>query len=167
MLEKIQSKMQRIASVALVIGAAYILGIGQRPTARPDVGVWRSSHQTFYSLNSSNGSTQSIAIGQSGDKVVSSDYDGDGRADYAVFNSSTANWYVRQSSTGTVTTSQWGNGGDIPVPNDYDGDGKTDIAIWRDSNGSWYIQQSTNLNSPRQVQWGASGDIPVPALYRR
>ena len=106
-------------------------------------------------------------MGQTGEDVVSGDYDGDGKADHAVYKRSTSTWYIRQSTTGTVTATQWGAANDKTVQNDYDGDGKVDIATWRNSNGRWYIRQSASGNSLREVWWGLSGDIPVPSIYRR
>ena len=132
---------------------------------RADVAVWRSSDQSFYSINSSNGSSSMIAMQQAGSEPVSGDYDGDGRADHAVRNG--VNWIIRQSSNGQIVTILWGLATDIAVENDYDGDGKLDVATWRDPNGMWYIRQSGSNNSLRQVQWGVSGDTPVPSFYRR
>lgn len=46
---------------------------------KADIAVWRNSNQTFYSINSSNNTVQTIAILQSSTEPVSSDYDGDGK----------------------------------------------------------------------------------------
>jgi hypothetical protein len=141
---------------------------------KADITVWRSTNATFYTVPSSNtATTQSAGMSFSGytitstDKVVSADYDGDGKANYAIRNGTT--WLMLNSSLSNMTpvTPSGDLSGDIPVPNDYDGDGKCDIAVWRDSNGDWYIRNSGNSNALRQEHWGASGDHPVPAYFRR
>jgi len=103
----------------------------------------------------------------SGDKVVSADFDGDGRANYALRNGSS--WLMLNSAFAnmTVVTPSGDQASDIPVQNDFDGDGKVDIAVWRDSNGHWYIRKSGSGGALREEAWGTSGDIPVPALWRR
>lgn len=140
---------------------------------KADLTVWRSSNATFYTVRSTDTTTQSAGMSfssytiTSSDKVVSADYDGDGKANYAIRNGST--WLMLDSSLSNMTpvTPSGDSSGDIPVPNDYDGDGKCDIAVWRDSNGDWYIRKSGSSNALRQEHWGMSGDIPVPAYFRR
>ncbi|MEO6393918.1 MAG: FG-GAP-like repeat-containing protein [Pyrinomonadaceae bacterium] len=53
--------------------------------------------------------------GLSDDRLVVSDYDGDGRTDVAVFRSSTNAWYILQSGTNSLAASNWGANGDLPV----------------------------------------------------
>ena len=56
-------------------------------------------------------------MGNSGDKEVPNDYDGDGKVDLATWRDSNGNWYVRQSASGnSLRQVQWGMSGDIPVP---------------------------------------------------
>ena len=140
---------------------------------KADITVWRLSNTTFYTLRSSDTTTQSALMSfagytlTSGDKVVSADFDGDGRANYALRNGSS--WLMLNSAFAnmTVVTPSGDQASDIPVQNDFDGDGKVDIAVWRDSNGHWYIRKSGSSNALREEAWGISGDIPVPALWRR
>ena len=140
---------------------------------KADITVWRLSNTTFYTLRSSDTTTQSALMSfagytlTSGDKVVSADFDGDGRANYALRNGSS--WLMLNSAFAnmTVVTPSGDQASDIPVQNDFDGDGKVDIAVWRDSNGHWYIRKSGSGGALREEAWGTSGDIPVPALWRR
>lgn len=140
---------------------------------KADPTVWRLSNTTFYTLKSSDLSTQSINMTVSGttytsnDKVVSADYDGDGKANYAIRNG--ASWLIANAalSTITATTPSGDLSSDIPVQNDYDGDGIVDIAVWRPSNGDWYIRKSASSGSLRQEHWGQSGDVPVPSFWKR
>lgn len=144
---------------------------------KADRTVWRLSDTTFYTYRSTDNTSQSAVMSFSGytltssDKVVSADFDGDGKANYALRNG--ASWLMLNSAFANMTVvTPTGNSAtdlasDIPVPNDYDGDGKVDIAVWRASNGNWYIRKSGSSNALRQEQWGTNGDIPVPALWRR
>ncbi|MBL0239439.1 MAG: VCBS repeat-containing protein [Chloracidobacterium sp.] len=136
---------------------------------KADLTVWRLSNTTFYTLRSSDTTTQSAVMSfsgytlTSGDKVVSADFDGDGKANYAIRSGSS--WLMLDSAFAnmTVVTPSGDQSSDIPVQNDFDGDGKVDIAVWRD----WYIRKSGSSNALREEAWGTSGDTPVPSLWRR
>jgi len=135
-----------------------------------DYGVWRDTHQTFYSRNSTNGNLVWQQLDVYSTRPVPGDYDGDGKADYAARPTGSNNWVIYLSGASSLTTIAWQNSTDEAVQNDYDGDGKVDIATWRDSNGTWYIRQSSLIgqsNELRQVQWGMHDDVPVPAYFRR
>ncbi len=94
--------------------------------------------------------------------VVSSDYDGDGRADFATFQDGL--WTIEQSMNGAIRTVSFGYSDDRLVPADYDGDGKADIAVWRPSNGYWYWLSSRD-GAFNSYQFGQSGDITAPGDY--
>jgi hypothetical protein len=133
---------------------------------RTDVSTFRSSTGEWFVKNSRTDTTDTIALGRTGDVPAAADFDGDGQADLAVFRPSNGDWLIRNSSTLAQRTVRWGgSAADIPAPADYDGDGKADIAFFRPSNGYWYILQSST-NSPRYVRWGGTtGDIPAPGDY--
>jgi FG-GAP-like repeat len=133
------------------------------PVVYTDIAVFRPSNGTWYILNRENGASLVEQLwGQSGDKPVQGDYDGDGKVDFAVFRPSQAKWYILRSSNGAVDGPQWGLSTDEPVPGDYDGDGKTDVAVRRGSN--WYILKSSD-GSTMSAQLGAETDLAVPGDY--
>jgi hypothetical protein len=102
--------------------------------------------------------------GNTGEKLVRGDFDGDGRADEAFVRSSDFIWtvfpssgvvppsfgiggYTGEGQVGTHLT--FGAPGDQLAPGDYDGDGKTDPAVWRPAWGpAWgrfYIAPSSGV----------------------
>ncbi|HQU84655.1 MAG TPA: VCBS repeat-containing protein [Pyrinomonadaceae bacterium] len=126
-----------------------------------DIANWQSSNGQWSYL--ANVNSNSFFWGNSFDKPVPGDYDGDGKTDAAVFRND-GNWYVLQSSTGSLYALGFGFSTDIPISADYDGDGKTDIAVYRPSTGDWHIW----LMGPQQyrgIHWGISEDLPVPADF--
>ena len=99
---------------------------------------------------------------QTGDIIVSADYDGDEVSDFAVFHPATGTWQIQGSRSG-VRSVQFGMRGDVPVQADYDADGRTDVAVWRPSTGTWYVMQS--IVGFRATQWGTAGDVPLTGDY--
>jgi FG-GAP repeat len=122
-----------------------------------DISVFRPSNNTWYSLNSTNGSFIQSVFGASGDVITPGDYDGDGKTDRAVFRPSNGTWYLDRSMAG-FTAIQFGANGDKPAVGDYDGDGRFDLALFRPSNGVWYIYHIGN-NTFRIQQFGISTDV--------
>jgi uncharacterized delta-60 repeat protein len=98
-----------------------------------------------------------VLWGQSGDKVVPGDYDGDGKYDVAVYRAGV--WHILTSG-GFYRAYAFGLASDIPMPTDFDGDTRTDVAVFRPSNGTWYYIRSSD-NTFVGAQWGANGDIPI------
>jgi hypothetical protein len=135
--------------------------------------VFRPSTATFWIQQSTNNQTISQAFGQSNDKPVVGDYDGDGRFDVATWRSDNV-WRILNSSSGQTTNVIFGLfSTDQTVQGDYDADGKTDIAVYRDGlpppqnqQSYWYILKSSD-GQTRTEAFGIYQDIPVPAPYRR
>ena len=142
-----------------------------------DVGYFRESTGMWGVLKSSEdfsySSPQFITWGQTNDKIVPGDYDGDGLLDPTVRRppggGQSAAYLILKSSTGydygqTLTVpAGWPGVGDTPVPGDYNGDCKTDPAIWRGSAGVWIIPMSPAFNTYQFFSWGLTGDTPVSA----
>lgn len=100
--------------------------------------------------------------GNSTDRLVPGDYDGDRKADVSVWREAEGNWYIIKSTGGGMVVG-WGAPGDIPVQGNYDSDQITDVAVFRPSDGNWYIKKSTG--GSQVIGWGASGDKPVTGDY--
>lgn len=116
----------------------------------------------IYSGNLNNPNTINVAGELPGDRPITGDFNGDGRADVGFYRN--GNWYLKDNNgNDPVRYYYWGLADDIPVPGDYDGDGRTDYAVYRPSTGVWYIQKS--LDGFYATQWGISTDIPVPGDY--
>ena len=120
-----------------------------------DISVFRPSAGSWYLLNSAAGFS-SVQFGNSDDRIVPADFDGDGRIDVSVFRA--GDWYSLRSSDNTLVYTRFGQGGDTPVPADFDGDSKADIAVFRQ--GVWFIINSHD-GSVHGEQFGQPGDRPV------
>ena len=140
-----------------------------QPTSRfggPGDGNW-------YVLGGQNSQQVTVSWGgQSGDKTVPGDYDGDGKTDFSIYRpanpptTTVATWYILTSSTGDsqYLAPEWATANDVPVAGDFDGDGKTDLAAYRTTTGHWYIYRSSDQQTI-DATWGNSGDVPAPADY--
>ncbi len=127
-----------------------------------DFALFRPSTGTWYTANSDGFSERNF--GGSQDRVVSGDYDGDGKTDMAVYTDIGGQgvWSVKRSSDAGVTTEYFGLASDIPVRGDFDGDGRLDFAVFRPSDGVWYIHKSDNTGY-QYMQFGVTGDKPMPS----
>lgn len=127
---------------------------------RADRAVYRSSNNTYYALNSSNGNFVVTPFGLPGDIATPEDYDGDGKVDVAVFRPSNSTWYYTRSTDGAFIVEQFGQTGDTPVTGDFDADGRSDLTVFRSTTGEWLSRRSKD-NSFFTQTWGLAGDIPV------
>ncbi len=127
---------------------------------KADIGLFRPQDGVWHLQNSTSGYA-SKQWGESTDKIVPADYDGDKKTDHAVFRG--GYWHIIKSSDGQYSGMQFGEATDIPLPGDFDGDGKADIAVFRPSSGTWYIMGSRS--GFVYQQWGAATDRPVAADF--
>jgi glucose/arabinose dehydrogenase len=139
---------------------------------KTDFTIWRGPHGSWQTINSSNGTLQTVPWGSSVspyfDVTVPGDYDGDNKTDHAVWRGQDGVWFIRKSSNGQALIQAWGTSSapyfDVATPGDFDGDGKTDIAVWRPANGIFFVIRSSNGTTFAEA-WGANGDQPVAADY--
>ncbi len=88
-------------------------------------------------------------------KLVSGDYNGNGKSEVAVFRPASGLWAIR-----SLTRFYFGGDDDFPVSGDYNGDGTTNPAIFRPVAGLWAVRGVT------RYYFGSLGDLPAPADYR-
>ncbi len=126
-----------------------------------DFAVFRPSTGVWYTQNSSGITATSFGAGN--DKVVSADYDGDGKTDTAVVENvnGSAVWAIKRSSDGGITAFQFGFASDVPLRGDFDGDGISDLSVYRPSTGVWYILNSSS-GQYTIIRYGIAEDIPIP-----
>ncbi|HVF29406.1 MAG TPA: VCBS repeat-containing protein [Pyrinomonadaceae bacterium] len=135
---------------------------------KTDLQVYRTSTNTFYALDSTNGAMRVQPLGQPGDSVsLTVDFDGDGRSDFSTarYNAEVL-WRIMPSRTNALQETRWGSStlGDFFAAADYDGDMRMDIGVFR--GGVWHILLSST-GTYTQDYWGTSGDIPVLADFDR
>jgi len=129
-------------------------------TPSDSIGVFRPSTNGFY-LRSSGGTVSSpIFLGDSGDKPIIGDWDGDGIDEIGVYRPSNSAFYLR-SSGGTVSSPIFlGDSDDEPIIGDWDGDGIDEIGVYRPSNSAFYLRSSDGtVSSP--IFLGDSDDEPI------
>jgi uncharacterized delta-60 repeat protein len=129
---------------------------------KTDISVVRASNNTWYILQSSNATFMAQSFGASGDRILSGDYDGDGRTDLGIYRQGV--WYIQRSSNGALLGVQFGTSTDTPASADFDGDGKSDIAVFRPSTGVWYVVNSSD-NAVQIMPFGQNGDLPLPGDF--
>ncbi|MBP6001815.1 MAG: hypothetical protein KA746_00140 [Pyrinomonadaceae bacterium] len=134
---------------------------------KSDLAIFRPSSNTWYILNSGNGSNTVAPFGSTGDVPLAFDLENDGKTNLAVYRASSNTWYIARN-TGVPAQNfeavPFGSAGDLLVPADYDGDNKDDFAVFRPSNGTWYIRKSSD-STTTFIAWGSNGDVPVPGDY--
>jgi hypothetical protein len=96
-----------------------------------DLGVFRSSNNTWYTATTPVSSFNAQPWGVAGDTPVTGDYDRDTRADIAIWRPSNGSWYVLQSGNNTLSVVQWGATGDVAYTGDFDGDRMNDFGVAR------------------------------------
>lgn len=87
-----------------------------------------------------------VKVGKPTSRVVTSDYDGDGKIDLATWDPVDGSWeiafaknFLSASEGKTDVTYKLGLAGDIPMPGDYNGDGSSEIAVFHQDSGVFEI----------------------------
>jgi len=124
------------------------------------IGVFRNGVWYLRDSNTNGPADLTFAFGQSGDKPVAGDWNGDGIDTIGVFRNGM--FYLRNSNTGGIAdlTFIFGQAGDVPVIGDWNGDGIDTIGVFR--NGTFYLRNSnTGGNADITFGYGMASDIPV------
>jgi hypothetical protein len=133
-----------------------------------DLAVYRPSEGNWYIKESFSGRIRVERWGLSDDKVVPSDYDGDGRTDVAVYRQSNNVWYIKRSSDGTNQFETLSEQVTKPVIGDFDGDRRADIAgvvnIGANGQIAFVIKGSRN-NTETTQEWGLGNDALMSGDY--
>ncbi|MHC1686103.1 MAG: C1 family peptidase [Methanothrix sp.] len=128
-----------------------------------NIGLFRPSTARWYlDYDNSGFSDFQVTWGESSDKPVAGDWNGDGKDEIGLFRPSTARWYLDyDNSGGSDFQVTWGESSDKPIAGDWDGDGKDEIGLFRPSTARWYLDYDNSGGSDFQVTWGESSDKPI------
>lgn len=132
---------------------------------KDDIAIYRSSTDTWW-VNKSSGGVFSFTYPDqiSGEKVVTGDFTGDGKAEFGLSIGTGAFGFVRSEDYFTRFGYGVGNSGDIPAPGDFDGDGIMDGAMYQPATGTWRIRLSST-GTIVTTNYGISTDKPVPSAF--
>ncbi|ATB37102.1 hypothetical protein CYFUS_002523 [Cystobacter fuscus] len=119
---------------------------------RPGWNAWKVCLSTGNGLTSANWGTDTDGLGLDSDnRVVTGDFNGDGRTDIAYTRPRWNAWRARLSTGNGFTSTLWGTDTDSLVQDaynyvtagDFNGDGKTDLAFTRPQWNSWKTRLSS------------------------
>jgi hypothetical protein len=113
-----------------------------------------------------NGEIRRSHFGQSGDRPIVGDWDGDGASEIGVFNPNDVVWKLDNNLDGQPDVEFQFTGmtaSDIPITGDWDGNGTSTPGFFRSTDGSWHLR---NSNSNGGEDWpvfivGPSTDMPL------
>ena len=100
-------------------------------------------------------------------RLVSMDFDGDGRSDPALCRQADGRILFHTSASNELFTTSQGDTNWLACAADFDGDGRTDPAWFVPASGEWIIlcsSQDYAEVSPRPV-FGGTDDLPIPADF--
>ncbi|WPB78997.1 FG-GAP-like repeat-containing protein [Archangium violaceum] len=119
---------------------------------RPQWNGWKMRLSTGNGFTSADWLTAADAMGTDGhNRIVTGDFNGDGRTDIAFTRPQWNNWKVRLSTGNGFTSADWTTAADAMgfdsynhvVTGDFNGDGRTDIAFTRPQWNRWRMRLST------------------------
>jgi hypothetical protein len=124
------------------------------------IGVFRNGVWYLRNSNTAGSADLTFTFGQSGDKPVVGDWNGDGTDTIGVFRN--GSFFLRNSNTAGSAdlTFTFGQSGDKPVVGDWNGDGTDTIGVYR--NGTFFLRNSNTNGAPDLTFiFGQAGDVPV------
>ncbi len=135
------------------------------------VGVVRDGHDLFLAGDRSSSSAAEVrAFGQPGDRILSGDWNGDGKADLIAVRANAEGgltWDIDTNGDGKADVQhKYGLAGDLAFVGDWNGDGTLDLGVARRNYQSggldWYLD-TTRLAyaNPQARQFGLVNDTPV------
>jgi hypothetical protein len=120
---------------------------------RPASGYW------YFDYNLDGIVDKSFRYGGSTDRIITGDWDGDGKDGIAIFRPSSGFWYFDYNLDGIVDKSfRYGGVGDQIAKGDWNGDGSDGIAIFRPSTGYWYFDYNLDGIVDKSFRYGGSTD---------
>jgi hypothetical protein len=111
--------------------------------------------------NLNGGVVSSVKFGNSGDRAVFGDWNGDGTVTAGVFRPSTGMWYLTNDNHSVAITVRFGQSGDKPVVGDWNGDGTTGIGVYRPSTQTFFLANGFSGAISAKLKFGNRGDVPV------
>ncbi len=136
-------------------------------TLTPDVTseVGTTTAWRLRNANSFGGPDSSFAFGNSGVKVLSGDWNGDGTSTPASYDPSSGVWKLRNSNGPGPAEITFGYGGGIwsaAVAGDWNGDGVDTIGVYDPTGGNWNLRNSNTAGNPDySFQYGGSQFKPL------
>jgi len=152
------------------------------------VGTWRPSDRRFRLDSNGNGwwdgvtggDTLTDAFGQTTDRPVVGDWNGDGREEVGFWRSTDRRFRLDTNGNGRwdgtaggdTLTDAFGSAADLPVTGDWNGDGADEIGCWRPTTRQFFLDVNANKRwdgatggDTLTSAFGASTDVPLAGAW--